>query len=52
MSYAGKETDKRQLGTFKFWGITILVAAVTAIMTACCRRCKSALFWRHNTALR
>jgi hypothetical protein len=34
MSYAGKETDKRQLGTFKFWGITILVAAVTAIMTA------------------
>lgn len=34
MEYAGKEIDRRQLGTFKFWGITILVAAVTAIITA------------------
>lgn len=34
MKYAGKEIDKRSLGTFRFWAITVLTTIVTAIITA------------------
>lgn len=34
MKYAGKEIEKRSLGTFRFWGTTIAIAAATGILGA------------------
>lgn len=34
MKYAGKEVERRSLGTFRFWGTTIAIAAVTGILGA------------------
>lgn len=34
MKYAGKEIEKRALGTFRFWATTVAAAAVTGIITA------------------
>ncbi len=34
MKYAGKEIERRSLGSIKFWAITILTTIITALITA------------------